>query len=88
MFPAISELVFFVAVICISLYNVYSPRVQDGLTGCVLYMLSAFVSVAGIMQILNGNLSDNTIWILGWLFVARGVRNSYLCWRMKQYAHQ
>lgn len=80
---AISELAFFMAVIAISLYNVYSPLVRDGLLGCILYMVSAFVGVAGILQIINGSVTNQTIWILCWVFVARGLRNSYLCWREK-----
>lgn len=75
-------LIFFSLVILASLYNVYSRDVDDGLAGRVLYLLSAFTSIAGIMQILNGGVSDQTIATVCWLLVARQARNSFLHWRL------
>lgn len=75
-------LVFFMLVILASLYNVYSRTVDDGLAGRVLYLLSAFTSIAGIMQILNGGLSEQTIATVCWLLVARQARNSFNHWRL------
>ena len=84
----LAAMLFFAVVAGASLYNVYAASVEDGLFGRVLYSLSAFVSVAGILQLFDGNVTPQTVWTLCGLFACRTVRNAYLHWRIGHYASQ
>ena len=84
----LAAMLFFVLVAGASLYNVYAAGVDDGLFGRVLYSLSAFVSVAGFLQLLDGNVTSQTVWTLCGLFACRTVRNAFLNWKVCHYATQ
>lgn len=72
--------VFFILVGVSSAYNVYAASIHDGLFGRILYQMTVFTCVAGLAQVFNGSVSDNTFWTICWLFALRTTRNAYLNW--------
>ncbi|QYC53064.1 hypothetical protein [Salmonella phage vB_SalS_TU03] len=61
-----------------SLLNVYHPRVDDGLFGRVLYILTAIVCAAGCIRLLQGSMSPALPGSLITLVALRQIRQAWL----------
>ena len=64
-----------------SLFNVYNERVDDGLFGRVLYILTAIVCAAGCIHLLQGSMSPTLPETLITLVALRQIRQAWLPYR-------
>lgn len=76
-----TELFWFVTMLSMgasSLFNVYNERVDDGLFGRVLYILTAIVCSAGCIHLLQGSMSPTLPETLITLVALRQIRQAWL----------
>lgn len=76
-----NELFWFVVMLVMgasSLFNVYNGRVDDGLFGRVLYILTAVVCAAGCIHLLQGRMSPTLPETLITLVALRQIRQAWL----------
>lgn len=76
-----TELFWFVTMLSMgasSLFNVYNERVDDGLFGRVLYILTAIVCAAGCIHLLQGSMSPTLPEALITLVALRQIRQAWL----------
>lgn len=50
-----------VSIFVLSLWGIYSPRVDDGVFGRLLYMVKALVCLAGIIHMVEDTLPKNLV---------------------------
>lgn len=76
-----TELFWFVTMLSMgasSLFNVHNERVDDGLFGRVLYVLTAIVCAAGCIHLLQGGMSPTLPETLITLAALRQIRQAWL----------